>query len=146
MKTFAKSLFSGIGLVLVLTAPVFGQGDPKTDPKAVKKIVATVDQDGVQRVAIIGGGYFYNPNYVVVKVNVPVELSVTKESGMTPHDFVIKAPEAGIDVSIKSLDAKPQVVKFTPTKTGKYPFICSKKFLWINHKDKGMEGVLEVTE
>ena len=149
MKSFSKSLFSAIGLILVLTAPVFGQSDPKADPKAdskeVKKVVATVDPDGVQRVAILGGGYFYNPNYVVVKVNVPVELSLTKESGMTPHDFSIKAPEAGIDISV-SLDTKPQLVKFTPTKTGKYPFVCSKKFLWINHKAKGMEGLLEVTE
>ncbi|MHB8836542.1 MAG: cupredoxin domain-containing protein [Candidatus Methylomirabilia bacterium] len=142
MKTFSRSLFSGIGLILVLTAPVSGQ----SDPKAEKRVVATVDADGVQRVTILGGGYFYNPNYIVVKVNVPVELSVTKESGMTPHDFVIKAPEAGIDVSIASLGDKPQVVTFTPTKTGKYPFICSKKFLWINHKNKGMEGMLEVTE
>jgi len=146
MKISSKPLFSAIGLILVLTAPVFGQSDPKIDSKEVKKVVATVDADGVQRVAILGGGYFYNPNYIVVKVNVPVELSVTKESGMTPHDFVIKAPEAGIDVSIKSLDAKPQVVNFTPTKTGKYPFICSKSLLWINHKKKGMEGMLEVTE
>jgi len=142
MKTFSKFLFSGIGLILVLTAHVFGQNDPK----AVKKVVATVDQDGVQRVEILGGGYFFNPNYIVVKVSVPVEFSVRKESGITPHDFVIKAPEAGIDVSIKSLDTKPQLVKFTPTKPGKYPFICSKKFLWMSHKDKGMEGMLEVTE
>lgn len=143
MKTFSRSLFSAIGLILVLTAPVFGQ----SDPKVVKKVVATVDQDGVQRVKILGGGYFYDPNYVVVKVNVPVELSVTKESGFTPHDFAIKAPEAGIDVAIKSLDTKPQVVKFTPTKPGKYPFVCTKKMIFMkSHKDKGMEGMLEVTE
>jgi len=146
MNMFSKSLFSAVGLVLVLTAPGFCQGDPKSDPKAVKKVVATIDADGVQRVEILGGGYFYNPNYVVVKVNVPVELSVRKESGMTPHDFVIKAPEAGIVVSV-SLDAKPQIVKFTPTKAGTYPFFCSKKMVFMSsHKDKGMEGVLEVTE
>jgi plastocyanin domain-containing protein len=146
MKNFSKSLFSAIGLILVLTAPVFGQGDPKADPKEVKKVVATVDADGVQRVKILGGGYFYDPNYVVVKVNVPVELSLTKESGMTPHDFVIKAPEAGIEVNV-SLDVKPQLIKFTPTKTGKYPIICTKKMVFMkSHKDKGMEGMLEVTE
>jgi plastocyanin len=59
---------------------------------------------------------------------------------------VIKAPDAGMNVVV-SLDAKPQLVKFTPTKTGKYPFICSKKMVFMqSHKDKGMEGVLEVTE
>ena len=146
MKTFSKISFSMVGLMLVLTAPVYGQGDPRTDPHAVKKVVATVSQDGVQRVEIVGGGYFYDPNYVVVKVNVPVELSVKKEAGFTPHDFVIKAPEAGIDVKV-SLDTKPQLIKFTPTKVGKYPFICSKKVVFMkSHKDKGMEGVLEVTE
>ena len=146
MKTFSKVVFSGIGLALVLAAPVFGQSDPKADPKAEKRFVATVDADGVQRVAILGGGYFYDPNYVVVKVNVPVELSLTKEAGMTPHDFAIKAPEAGIDVSV-SLDTKPQVVKFTPTKVGKYPYVCTKKMIFMkSHKDKGMEGTLEVTE
>ena len=81
MKTFSEVVFSGIGLALVLAAPVFGQSDPKADPKAEKRFVATVDADGVQRVAILGGGYFYDPSYVVVKVNVPVELSLTKKPG-----------------------------------------------------------------
>jgi len=141
MRAFSKFLLSGIGLLLVLSAPVFGQ----SDQKAEKRVVATVDQDGVQRVAILGGGYYFDPNYIVVKVNVPVELSVTKESGMTPHDLVIKAPEAGIDVKVE-MQTKPQTVTFTPTKPGKYPIICTKKFLWINHRKKGMEGWLEVTE
>ncbi len=145
MKPFAKSLFSTIGLILVMTAPVFGQGDPKSDPKAVKKVIATVDQDGVQRVAILGGSYYYDPNYIVVKVNVPVELSVRRESGMTPHDFIIKAPEAGIEVKIE-METKPKLATFTPAKPGKYEIVCTKKFLWINHRKKGMEGVLEVTE
>lgn len=141
MKKFSMSLFSGIGLILVLTTPVFGQ----SDPKAEKRVVATVDQDGIQRVAILGGGYFFDPNYIVVKVNVPVEFSVRKESGMTPHDFAIKAPDAGIDVKIE-METKPQLVTFTPTKPGKYEIICTKKFLWINHRKKGMEGIIEVTE
>lgn len=141
MQPIVKILASGIGLMLVLTAPVFGQ----SDPKAEKRVVATVDQDGVQRVEILGGGYFYDPNYIVVKVNVPVELSVRRESGVTPHDFVIKAPAAGIDVKIE-METKPTLVTFTPTKPGKYEIVCTKKFLWINHKKKGMEGVLEVTE
>jgi plastocyanin domain-containing protein len=145
MKAHARSLFSVMGLLLALVAPAFGQSEPKADAK-IKRVVATVDADGVQRVAILGGGYFYDPNYIVVKVNVPVEFTVRRESGFTPHDFQIKAPEAGIDVTV-SLDTKPQVVKFTPTKPGKYPFICTKKLLFAkSHKDKGMEGVLEVTE
>ena len=56
MKISSRSLFSAVGLILVLNAPVLGQGDPKADPKEVKKVVATVDADGVQRVKILGGG------------------------------------------------------------------------------------------
>jgi plastocyanin domain-containing protein len=136
----------------VLTAPVHGAGDPAPaavpgiDAKDVKQVVATVDADGVQRVAILGGSYFYNPNYVVVKVNVPVELSIKRESGVTPHDFVIKAPDAGINVSL-AMDTKPKLVTFTPTKVGRYEFDCTKKLLFFkSHKDKGMVGVLEVVE
>ncbi len=110
----------------------------------VKQAVAVLGEDGVQRVEILGGGYFYNPNHVIVTVNVPVELTLKREAGFVPHDFVIKAPEAGIDVS-ESMDTKPKVVKFTPTKAGIYPFYCSKKMIFMSsHRDKGMKGVLEV--
>ncbi|RQW82970.1 MAG: quinol oxidase [Geobacter sp.] len=107
---------------------------------------ADIDKDGVQRVEIVGGGYFYKPDHITVKVDVPVELKVRKEGGIIPHDFVIDAPDAGITVK-ESLSSEPKVVRFTPTKTGKYPFYCSKKPPFFkSHRDKGMEGVLEVVE
>lgn len=109
-------------------------------------VKAVVDNDGVQRVDILGGSYFFKPDYIIVKVNVPVELKVKKEHGYVPHDFIIDAPEAGISVN-ESLKEEPKVVRFTPTKVGKYPFYCGKKFLvWHKHRDKGMKGTLEVTE
>ena len=110
----------------------------------VKQAVAVLGPDGIQRVEILGGGYFYDPNYVIVKVNVPVEITVKKEAGFVPHDFVIKAPEAGINVQ-ELMEDKPKVVKFTPTKVGTYPFYCSKKMIFTkSHRDKGMKGILEV--
>ena len=61
---------------------------------------------------------------------------------MTPHDFAIKAPEAGINIAV-DLDTKPKLVTFTPTKVGKYEILCTKKLLFFkSHKDKGMHGVL----
>jgi len=108
--------------------------------------LATIDEDGVQRVEIVGGGYFYKPDHIVVKVHVPVELKVSKEGGIIPHDFVIDAPDAGVAVK-ESLSGEPKVVRFTPTKVGKYPFYCSKKPPFFkSHRDKGMEGVLEVVD
>jgi hypothetical protein len=38
-------------------------------------------------------------------------------------------------------------VKFVPTKTGKYPMYCDKSLLWFKtHREKGMEGVIEVVD
>lgn len=111
-----------------------------------KKVVASIGTDGVQRVEIVGGSYFFDPNYVIVKVNVPVEIKVKKESGMVPHDFVLKAPEAGIDVRV-DLGKEPQTIRFTPTKVGEYPFYCAKKLLFFeSHREKGMKGILKVQE
>jgi plastocyanin domain-containing protein len=111
-----------------------------------KRYVATVDPDGVQRVEMLGGGYYFDPNVIVVKVNVPVEMKVRKEGGLAPHDIVLKAPEAGIDFA-QQLETEPQIIRFTPTKVGQYKFDCTKKFLFFeSHKDRGMHGVLLVVD
>ena len=111
-----------------------------------KEFTASVDKDGVQRVEILGGSYFFNPNYIIVKVNVPVELKIRKESGVTPHDFILQAPEAGMNIKA-DLGTDATIIVFTPTKIGTYPFYCDKKLPFVaSHKEKGMEGVLEVRE
>ncbi len=109
-----------------------------------KRFAAAVGPDGVQHVEITGGEYYFDPNYIVVKVNVPVELKVKKAGGFIPHDIVVKAPEAGInfDVDLKK-DAKP--ITFVPTKVGKYEMYCSRKLIFAkSHKEKGMDGWIEV--
>lgn len=107
---------------------------------------ATVAADGVQHVRIEGGGYFFKPNRVIVKVNVPVELTVSVEKSLIPHTLVIQSPEAGISVDEKlSSDAKN--IRFTPTAVGKYHFYCKNKLLFFkSHSKKGMEGVLDVVQ
>lgn len=112
--------------------------------KAMKKATAAVGPDGIQRIAVVGGSYFYDPNYIIVKVNMPVEMKVRKESGMAPHNLVIKAPEAGIAIAVE-MSTEAKTVTFTPTKVGTYPVYCDKSFLFFaTHREKGMEGVLEV--
>jgi plastocyanin len=110
------------------------------------RIVAAVDTDGVQRVEVLGGEYFFDPNYIVVKVNQPVELKVKKTGGFTPHDIVVKAPDAGINFA-ESLSTEPKVIKFTPTRVGKYPMYCDKKLPFVkSHRERGMDGMIEVVE
>ncbi len=109
-----------------------------------KRFVATIGADGIQHVEITGGDYYFDPNYIVVKVNVPVELSVKKTGHIIPHDIVVKAPEAGINFK-ESLGTKAKSIKFTPTKTGTYEMYCSKKPPFgKSHKEKGMDGMIEV--
>lgn len=119
------------------SAPALAQGQKET-------YVAKPDSDGVQRVRILGGDYFFKPNHIIVKVNVPVELLASKEAGIVPHNIVIKALEAGIVVE-EDLDPEAKKITFTATAVGKYPFYCSNKLLFFaSHRERGMEGVLEV--
>jgi plastocyanin domain-containing protein len=67
---------------------------------------AVVADDGAQHVSIVGGSYFFKPNRVVVKVGVPVELTLSREEGLITHVFVIHAPESGINVD-QSLSTVP---------------------------------------
>ena len=116
------------------------------DERVEKRFVATIDPDGVQRVEVTGDTYYFDPNVIVVKVNVPVELKVKKAGGIAPHNIVVKAPDAGINIE-ESLSTEPKNIQFTPTKVGTYSFDCTKRFLFFkSHKDRGMHGTLEVVE
>ena len=111
---------------------------------AQERVVAHTDNDGVQRVRIVGGNYFFRPRHIVVRVNVPVELSVSKEEGVVPHSFAIDAPQAGIVID-EEIDTTGKKIAFTPTAVGSYPFYCRHKLLFFkSHRERGMEGVLEV--
>jgi plastocyanin len=122
---------------------------PGSPESGEKRFVAIVGSDGIQRAEITGGEYYFEPNHIVLKVNVPVEFKVKKSkdtSWFIPHDIVVKAPDAGIDFKV-SLKTEPQTLKFTPIKAGTYAFSCDKKPPFgKSHKDKGMNGVIEVVE
>ena len=106
--------------------------------------VAKADSDGVQRIRVLAGSYFFKPGHIVVKVNTPVELLASRESGITPHNFILRAEEAGLAVE-EDLATDPKKILFTATKVGKYSFYCGKQLPFVaSHREKGMEGVLEV--
>lgn len=129
--------------VFLLIAGVSFAQDTGQEKKVFK---AAIDKDGIQRAEITGGEYFFEPYHIIVKINVPVELRVRKKPGIVPHDIIVNAPEAGINFK-EDLSKEPKVIKFTPKKTGKYPVYCSKKLLFFkSHKERGMEGLLEVIE
>jgi plastocyanin len=107
---------------------------------------AAIDDDGIQRVDILGGEYYFRPDHIVVKVNVPVEFSVRKRKRLIPHNIVMYAPAAEIEFK-RSFGIKPLTIRFTPRKTGEFQFYCDKRLLFFkSHREKGMEGILEVIE
>ena len=130
--------------VLLISSILSGAGLAAEQGK--KPFKAVIGKDGVQRVNISSGEYFFDPNYIAVKVNVPVEFIIKKDAGIISHNIIINAPYAGINIR-EFLSTEPKTIKFTPAKTGSYPFYCDIKLLsFKTHKDKGMEGTLEVTE
>ncbi len=147
-----ESTLVGVGTTVQETKPATA-AEGKTESKESghdhsmgleKRFVATIGSDGVQHVEVIGGEYYFDPNYIIVKVNVPVEIKVKKEPYIIPHNIVVKAPEAGIDFKT-DLSKDWKAIIFTPTKVGKYEMVCDKKLLWFkSHKDRGMDGFIEV--
>jgi plastocyanin domain-containing protein len=108
-----------------------------------KEFIVSVNQEGIQRVEVVAGEYYFDPDHIVVKENIPVEI-VIKKTGAVPHSFVLSVPEAGIEVN-ESLSDEPKTITFTASKAGTYPFYCYKRFLFFkSHRARGMEGVLEV--
>ena len=139
IREATKLFFLTFCLCLSVAAPL-----PAMAQEQKEVHVAKIDPDGVQRVRIEGGSYFFRPDHIVIKVNVPVELLASREAGLVPHNLVIKAPEAGISFD-EDLAAEIKKIAFTAKAVGKYPFYCSNKLLFFaSHRERGMEGVLEV--
>ncbi|KWH12829.1 quinol oxidase [Burkholderia territorii] len=127
---------------MVTIALVAGAGLARADGDAPVRV--PVDADGVQRVAIVGGSYYFRPNHVIVRAQVPVELTVSAESGVVPHSFEIDAPQAGIAVHTE-LGTTPRTFRFTPTAPGRFAYYCTHRLLLLrSHRERGMEGVLDV--
>jgi len=108
-------------------------------------VIVPLGADGVQRAAITLDSYSYAPAHLIVEAGKPVELTLTSVTTITPHNFIIKDPAAGLSVEEDVGAGKTAVVKFTPSRPGIFPIYCDKR-LWPlpSHRDKGMEGTLEV--
>jgi heme/copper-type cytochrome/quinol oxidase subunit 2 len=101
--------------------------------------------DGVQRATITLDSYSYSPNHVIVEAGKRVELTLTSVTMMIPHNFIIKAAIGNLFVEQDVSAGKTVTIIFTPTQPGTFPIYCDKR-LWPfpSHRDKGMEGKLEV--
>jgi heme/copper-type cytochrome/quinol oxidase subunit 2 len=130
-----------LGLSLVLVAVALAAEPPPPGPPFVVPVAA----DGVQRATVILDSYSYQPDHLIVEKGKPVELTLTSVTTIIPHNFIIKDPAGSLTVEQDVSAGKTVVVKFTPTQAGTFPIYCDKR-LWPlpSHRDKGMEGKLEV--
>lgn len=128
------------GRVLAVAALCLGIGTA-----AAQDATATLGPDGVQRIAIVGGSYFFRPARIVARASVPLEIQLSVERGVIPHRLVLEDPAGQPRVDV-ALDTEPRIVRLTLT-AGDYPFYCPNRLLWFpSHRDQGMTGVLEIRE
>lgn len=89
--------------------------------------------------------YTIKPDKITVKAGQPVTLKVKNEASFIPHNLVIKAPQAGVEVKVDVGAGKSGEVSFTPTQAGSYEIMCDKSPpIGKSHKEKGMHGTLVV--
>jgi len=133
------------GLVLtaaLVTSLTLAQEKPAAPPSPV---TVEVGADGVQRASITLDSYSFTPAHLIVQVGKSVELTLTSVTTLTPHDFILKEPAAGLSVAQEVGPRETAKVIFTPTKPGTYVFYCDKKLPFFpSHREQGMEGRLEV--
>jgi len=111
--------------------------------RPVKEVTARTESDGVQRVDVRTHTYWFEPNRIVVKSGVPVEIHIHNASWITPHGFTCIAPDAGVETKkTVGFVGRTKTIKFTPKEPGEYPFFCQV----FNHSKKGMKGTLVVVQ
>lgn len=104
---------------------------------------ASTGADDVQRVTIVGGSYFFHPARITARANRPLEITLSIESGVIPHRFVLDGPD-GKHLANLPLGTNSQVIHLT-LKAGDYVFYCPNQLLWFkSHRERGMAGVLQV--
>lgn len=133
-----------------MAAPLGGMASQGvTSPTGVSQapFQTELGDDGVQRAAITMDSYSYSPHHLMVRVGIPVELTLTSATFITPHNFILNEPAAGLNVDQGVGAGDTVTVRFIPTQPGTFTFYCDKKLLFFpSHREKGMEGLLEVQE
>ena len=111
--------------------------------RPVREVIATTGPDQVQHVRVTTHSFWFEPNRIVVRKDVPVEIEVKNGAFMVPHSFSCVGKDAGIEVHEKpGVFFGTRHARFTPTRTGEYPFHCGVD----GHAKKGMAGVLVVVD
>lgn len=98
-----------------------------------------------QQVTVHLGDYRFHPDVIELVAGRPVELTLVNDDKITPHNFTLKEPNAGIDLDAAVSAGESTTLRFTPQTAGSYIFYCNKKLPFMkSHRERGMEGKLTV--
>jgi plastocyanin len=132
---------SKVGLFALIAVAALLAGCSSGLNRPIHEVTAVPGGDGVQRVDVTAHAFYFEPNRIILKANVPAELHVKNGSPMIPHNFSCIAPQAGITVDEGlGLLWDGETAKFTPTTAGEYNFFCKVD----HHANKGMTGKIVV--
>ena len=109
--------------------------------RPVREVTAQVGSDQIQRVTVIAHSFYFDPNRIVLKRGVAVELTVKNGAMLVPHNLSCEAQDAGIEIFADvGMFHGSKTVRFTPTQAGEFHFFCHVD----GHAKKGMTGTLVV--
>jgi plastocyanin len=112
------------------------------DPSTVE---VPLGADGIQRATVEVDSYSFSPSHLIVRAGKPVELTFKSLTTFVPHNIVIDDPRSGLSIREEVPAGERLTIKFTPAVPGSFALYCDKKLLFFkSHRERGMEGVLEV--
>ena len=142
IKREGVAIGPSLAVVGGLAAALFAQALGAADPFAVEVPPAA---DGVQRAVVEADSYDFAPRHLIVRAGQPVELAFKSLTWLVPHNIVIDDPRSGLAIHEEIPAGEIVTVKFTPMVPGSFAIYCEKKLPFFkSHREKGMEGVLEV--
>lgn len=140
----ARAMASSPALLVLLccfASPLLA-ATPAASPPAQ---TAVISADGVQHVDMAMYSYRFSPAHLIVHAGVPVEMTLTNSATLIAHNFTLEDPGSGLSLHQDVGAGKTAVLRFTPPRAGSFSFYCDKRPpFFASHRNKGMEGVLEV--
>ena len=141
MSSLRKSCLT-VSVFVCLVIVMSGLPLLAADPFAVEVPLAP---DGVQRAMVEADSYDFLPRHLVVRAGKPVELTFKSLTWLIPHNVIIDDPRSGLKIREEIPAGQSVTVKFTPTIPGTFAIYCDERLLFFkSHREKGMEGVVEV--
>jgi len=112
---------SAVALLSAAAAATFAQPRPGDLDESWS---AAIGPDGVQRVNIRCGPDFLDPRNIVVKANVPLQLSVSTTTDLASHNFTLAMGATTIDAPVR---AGQTSFVLSPRLSGRFQAICQDK-------------------